>query len=443
MIVLILIASFLLRFAAINQSLWLDEAISANVSRFYNFIDIPKLFSPSDFHPPFYYMFLHAWEKIFGNNIVSLRLPSIIFSVVTIYFIYLIGKCIKNKNTGLWAAIILSINPLFFYYSQEVRMYSMVVMFLTIGLYNFIKIIKADKPKLINIIGINIFGFLSFNCFYGSIFLLAAQALYLLSKKKIKLFFTTNIGILLAILVLSPLLWTQFHNSKVALATVTNWSSVLGKANLKNLLLIPLKFSVGRISFLPKSLYYLISGIWAIIVFGLAVKGALKNKFLGFLFIVPIVLGFIFSLFSPLMDYFRFLYLIPILGILIVVALNKTWQRIILVSGFSIFLAVYLFNPAFHREDWKSLSATLNNTQALYIIESVADPIKYYRPDVIIKDIKTREPNEKEIVVVPYAEEIHGFDHQAKLRKLGYNKVSETDFRQVTLEKWVYVSLNH
>lgn len=220
------------------------------------------------------------------------------------------------------------------------------------------------------------------------------------------------------------------------LSQVTNWNLVLGLPNLKDLLLIPLKFSIGKISFFPRNLYYLISGLWTTIIFTFVIKGSIKNKMLGFLFIVPIILGFGFSFFSPLMQYFRFIYLIPILSLLLAITVNKNWQKGLLILGLGIFSLIYLLNPIFYREDWKSLSSSLNNSQPLYIIESVSDPIKYYRPDVIIKDLKTRKPTENEIKVVPYAEDIHGFDHAAELKKLGYIKTEEKDYREVTLETW-------
>ena len=436
MIVFLLIGSLLLRLLALNQSLWLDETISANVANHYFFLDIPKLFSVSDFHPPLYYMFLNLWVKMLGNEVFLMRLSTVLFSLVTIFFVYLIGKKIKDKKLGLLAAILLSVNPLFVYFSQELRMYMMATAFLTITLYCFIKIIKSKKVKVGDIIWFNLFAFLSFACFYGSIFLLGAMALYLLIRRKFRLFFITNIGTILTILVLSPLLFIQIKNSKLMLSQVVNWNLVLGLPNIKDVLLIPLKFSIGKISFFPKNLYYLISGLWTIIVFAFAFKGSIRNKALGFLLIIPLILGFGFSFFSPLMQYFRFVYLLPVLSLILAIVANKNWQKVLLIFGFGIWSLVYLLNPVFYREDWKSLSASLDNNQPLYIIESVSDPIKYYRPDIIIKDLKTRKAIEDEIKVVPYAENIHGFDHSAELNNLGYSKAKEKDYREVTLETW-------
>ncbi|MFA5880517.1 MAG: glycosyltransferase family 39 protein [Candidatus Margulisiibacteriota bacterium] len=434
-LIFILIISLILRLISIGQSLWLDEAISANVIRL-NTVDIITNFSIHDFHPPLYYLLLRGWTGLAGNGVFSLRLLSIIFSLVTIWVVYLIGKKIKNKNLGLWAAIFTGFNPLFVYFSQEVRMYSLVTMCLTLVLLYFIKIIKNKKNNSLNIFWFNFWSFFSFFSFYGSIFLLAAFGLYFLINKKIKLLLLTNIGILLAIAILSPLLLIQITNSRTMLQTVVNWDLVLGKANLKDLLLILLKFSSGRISFLPKYLYYLVSGIWATIVFAIAIWGTRKNKLLGFLFVVPIILGFVFSLWSPLLQYFRFLYLIPILGLLLALGIKKDSLKLVAGGIFLIFSLIYLLNPIFHREDWKSLSNSLSTNSSIYIIDSFADPIKYYRKDIKIIDLKTINPTAKEITVVPYGEIIHGLNHFVKLEGLGYKKISERSFREITLEEW-------
>lgn len=436
-IFLILLGSFLIRLVSLNQSLWLDEAISANVAKNLGFLEIVKNFSINDFHPPLYYWILKLWIIFFGTSESSLRMPSIIFSLVTIYFVYLIGKKIKNEKTGIWAAILTATNPLFLYYSQETRMYSLVTMFLSVCLYFFIEIINNKKINKRKIILFNLFSFLSFCSFYGSIFLLLSFGIYLLIKKKNKLLFLTSIGTIISILVLSPLLKTQIYYSKLALIQVVNWKLVLGNVDLKNLLLFPLKFSIGRISFYPKKVYYLISGLWSIIVFWPVLKGIIKNRIIGFLFVTPLILGTIFSFFSPLMQYFRFLYLIPIMSLGIIYGIKKNFYKYFLTIGFLVFSLIYLINPVMHREDWKNLSKELKKTDTVYIIDSFSDPVKYYRNDIKIEDLKSDKISGKEITVIPYGEEIHGIDHNKKLEELGYKKTETKSFREVVLEKWL------
>jgi len=432
-IVIILILAFGLRLVGINQSLWLDEAISANVAKL-PIEEILKNFSIGDFHPPFYYWFLNVWIKIGGNNVIWLRLSSILFSIVTIYFIYLIGKKIKNKKIGILAALFLAVNPLFIYYSQELRMYSMVTMWLIIGFYFFIKI-KNKKYKIIDLIIFNLMMALSFGTFYGSIFLIASFAIYFLIKKEWKLFWLTNIGIGLSIIVLTPLLLTQIKNSQIMLVQVTNWVLVLGKVNLKNLLLIPVKFGIGRISFYPKVWYYLISGVWSVVILLMILKSKKESNWLKLFLILPIILAIVFSIKSPLLQYFRFLYLVPIMVLILAINGDKKWQKILISGGFLVFSLIYLLNSNYYREDWKSVAQELNNQKSVYMVESFGDPLKFYNQNIKINDIR-EEINGDEIYVIPYGEIIHGVDHQKILENLGYKMVSQKDFREVELEKW-------
>lgn len=430
-IIFVLILAIGLRLIGINQSLWLDEAISANVAQM-PIGEIIKNFSIHDFHPPFYYLFLNVWQNIFGNNVAALRLSSILCSLITIYFVYLIGKKIKDKKIGLLAALILTLNPLFVYFSQELRMYSMATMWLTIGFYFFIKI-KNKKYNLKDLILFNLMMALAFGTFYGSIFLIASFAIYFLIKKEWKLFFLTNIGTVISILILTPLLLTQIKNSQIMLTQISNWVLVLGKVNLKNLILIPLKFNIGKISFYPKILYYLIGGIWSLIVFGLVLKNKKNGNWLKIFLVIPIILAIIFSIKSPLLQYFRFLFLIPILALILAINCEKMWQKILICGGFLIFSLIYLLNPIYYREDWKSISKELEGS--VYMISSFGDPIKFYNPEIKINDLRNKI-EETEIKVIPYGELIHGVKHELILSDFGYQKTGEKSFREITLETW-------
>lgn len=438
MIIIILVFSFVLRLIGINQSLWLDEAISVNMAKL-PIETIVARFSIHDFHPPLYYWFLNIWIRFFGDQVWVMRLSSILFSLITIWLVYKIGKEIKDKNVGLWAAILTGVNPLLIYFSQELRMYSMVTMWLTASVYFLVKMLKPSiklKENWKNILGFNITTGLSFITFYGSAFLIGAEILYLLVNKKIKLFLMSIWGMLLALLGIGSLLSSQLQYSQQALTQIGNWSLALGKVNLKNLLLIPLKFSVGKVSWWPKINYYIVSGLWSLIVFGSSLKGFIKNKLLRSLLIVPLLIGIIFSFKSPMLQYFRFLYLIPIITLLISIE-NKYKTKIFLTIGFLIFSGVYLLNPKMHRENWKDLAFSLSSNDNIYMVESFADPIKFYNPNLKINGFESSKPVEEKIKVIPYGEEIHGLNHEKLLEDVGYSKSSEKDFGGVTWEEWI------
>ena len=427
-LILFFLFSFLIRLISLNQSLWLDEGVTAKVVKTFDFLSIVKKFSPFDFHPPLYYLFLKFWTNIFGYLEISLRFPSIIFSLLSGFVVYKIGSLLADKKLGFWAALFFLFNPLIVYYSQEARMYMIVTFFITSSLYYFLKIQKSkfksqnENLKLkIDIFLMNIFISLSFLTFYGSIFFILAILFYFLFKNQYKYFLITTFFLLLSFLIISPLLYQQWINSKISLSEVKNWSLFLGKANIKNLLLIPIKFSIGRISFYPKIFYWLTAFSFSFFVFYLLFKNLKSKIVLFYFFIFPIFLGSIISFFTPLLQYFRFIYLIPLMCLLLV---NKSYKSnkiyMILAFGFLFWSLLYLFIPLFHREDWKNLSFYLkkNKIKEVYMIPSSSDPLIYYYPKIKINSLKNCRDRiiflkTKKIYVIPYTANIHGVSYQS------------------------------
>ncbi len=477
-LITVFLSGFILRLIAINQSLWLDEAITAQVVKQFGFWEIVIKFLPYDFHPPVYYWVMKIWTNVFGYSEIGLRMPSVIFSLLTGFIIYKIVRLSKGSIAGVWAAAFFLFNPLIIYYSQEARMYMLATFFLTIGLYFLLKNWQAN-----GLIGVNtksqfltsksqihslelnfdillsaMFFALGFLTFYGSIFFISGILLYLLIRQQYKLFIVIGSLLLPALLIILPVIGQQLINGKVSLATVANWSFVLGKANLKNLLLIPVKFSVGRIDFHPKWLYYLIAGGWTgVVLFQMLKLKSLIDKgdrrffyFLVFLLIFPIFLGLIVSFFTPLLQYFRFLYLAPVFCILLALPVffkrSKlvTMRGVIVLAGFVVFSLVYLGNAQFHREDCKSLVASLPLNQPVYMIISSSDPVKYYDPKIVIKDLKLiglgRKPyfdsSVNQLIIIPYTSEIHGVDYERRLTGYNYYRKSRVSFREVYYEIW-------
>lgn len=474
---LIFIIAFLIRLIALNQSLWLDEAISARVVMSYSYLEIVSKFSPYDFHPPLYYLFLKFWTNIFGYKEISLRFPSVIFSLLTAYLIYQIGKNIFNQKTGFWSAVFFLFNPLVVYYSQEARGYMMITFLVTVVLYFFYEIQNSEitlrlggqngnlKFK-INLILLNLFLILSFLTFYGSIFLIISFWFYWLFKKQYRFLFFSFLFFFFSFLMVFPIFSQQILNAKISFGLVKNWLKVLGGPTVKNLLLIPLKFSFGRISFFPKWLYWLISGAWTVFIWweiikiqNLKIKNHVwdamrkivtgqndserfKINFFLYLLFFPIFLGFIFSFFTPLLAYFRFLYLLPIFSILLAIDKKQSLfniKKIIISFGFLVLSLIYLLNPNFHREDWKNLAKSLPEKTPTYMIISSSDGLTYYKKNLKINELRNLSEEKlqgREIIVIPYAVEIYGFDYQRILKEKGMKLKEKKTFNGLILEKY-------
>ena len=409
--------AFLFRLVALNQSLWLDEATTANVVHHFSYLQIITKFAPTDFHPPLFYLLEKFWISLFGYSEIALRFPSVLASLLTGYFVYNIGKKLKNSSVGAWAAAFFLFNPLIIYYSQEARMYSLVTLFLIAALYFFLQ----KKYFLYNF-----FAALALSTHYAALFFLLSIFSYLLIKKQHRFLLLCLPGPLLAFLLLFPLTLHQYLSSRTALLSVTHWSLVLGKSNLKNLLLIPLKFVTGRLSFYPKILYYLLGGFAAFLTFFVALIS--RSKLLKYLLFCPLLLAFFVSFSSPMLQYFRYLYLLPVLCLLLAAAPVSVLLKRLILLIFITFASLYLFNSNFHREDWRSLAASLPQNALVYMIPSFADPIKYYRSDIVIQDL--RGPIASPALVIPYGADIFGIDISP------FHQISVRSYRQLTLELW-------
>lgn len=437
----ILIIAYIFRLFSLNQSLWLDEGTTAKVVLNYSFQDIILKFSPFDFHPPLYYLLMKAWTNIFGYSEIALRMPSVLFSLLTGCVVYLLGKKIKDEKTGLLAAVFFLFNPLIIYYSQEARMYSMAAFLLALSIYFLVKILANLRVNgLLNSLLFGLFISLSFATFYGSIFIIIPMLIYLFLKRKFSQMLVSAVILSIAFLLLSPLLIQQFSHSRESLIAVSNWKSVLGTASLKNLLMIPLKFVFGRISFYPKILYYSIAGLWSVFIWLFVIKGGFKNKLFSFLILSTLGIGIFFSFSSPLLQYFRFIYLIPIMSILLAFSLSGKAEYDlvgrILAGGFLCLSLIYLFFPQFHREDWKSLAGSLNAKLPVYMIKSSADALTYYRQDISLFELRNSVPTSQEIIVIPYTTDIYGYDYKNNLIRISYKNSKSISYRELQLEYW-------
>lgn len=120
-----------------NASLWGDEAFSAVLSM----KSIPEIVRiiTRDTSPPLYNISEHLWFNIFGTSEIAIRALSFIFFLIAIFFTYKIGSYLFDRKTGILAALLTFLNPFFFTYAFEGRMYSLLAATVTASFYFFIK----------------------------------------------------------------------------------------------------------------------------------------------------------------------------------------------------------------------------------------------------------------------------------------------------------------
>lgn len=120
-----------------TASLWGDEAFSAVLSQ-NSILQIISIIA-RDTSPPLYNLIEHFWFLIFGSSEVAIRSLSFLFFLIAVFFIYKIGVKLWNRETALIAAILTFLNPFFFGYAFEGRMYSILAATVTGSMYFFLK----------------------------------------------------------------------------------------------------------------------------------------------------------------------------------------------------------------------------------------------------------------------------------------------------------------
>ncbi|MFB0536733.1 MAG: glycosyltransferase family 39 protein, partial [Anaerolineae bacterium] len=128
------------------QSLWYDEGVSVYLSR----MSLPQLtaWTADDIQPPLYYYLLHFWLPLFGqfSSEFVVRFPSLFFGVLTVPLMYRMGQHLFGTMAGLLAALLAAISPLYLWYSQETRMYTMLTFLCLLSSYLLLKVLERRAP---------------------------------------------------------------------------------------------------------------------------------------------------------------------------------------------------------------------------------------------------------------------------------------------------------
>lgn len=119
----VLVLAAALRFVSIGaRSLWLDEAVSAQMAGL-PARELVARVAAEDTHPPLYYLLLSRWTRIFGDTEAGLRSPGAIASTLIVVGTWWLGRRLGGPWVGVIAAVLAAVAPLQVLAAQEARMY--------------------------------------------------------------------------------------------------------------------------------------------------------------------------------------------------------------------------------------------------------------------------------------------------------------------------------
>jgi len=469
MIWLVLILAAIFRLILINQSLWLDEAIEILAVKTNSYLQLITQHSLGDFHPPLYHLVLKFWTSFFGFSEIGVRSLSVLFGVGTVGVVYLVGKQLGDKTLGILAALFLAFAPLHIYYSGETRMYAMAAFLVSLSVYFFLKLIK--NASFLNWVGFFLATTLFLYTDYLPWLMLIPFNLWVFWQRKnlsgrwIRNWLFCWFFIVVILLPWFPFLAKQLQGGTALLAQTTPiWKEAVGGFSLKVLPLTAAKFIFGRISFYNKIFYGLVflaaASFFATLIFKNLFRMTKEKAFVSFWLVLPVALGWIISFFIPVYSYFRFLFALPALYILLAcgILLFKSAKARIILASVVLLIGltsqfIFWVNPRFHREDWRAAVSYIENQSesqnaaAVFVNLAQVAPYQYYARAVpFYGPSNWLDKNLQTIWLARYVQPI--FDPNDNVRKeieiAGFAKIEEKDFNGVVF--WQYskiFAINH
>ena len=164
------------------QPLWWDEGYSV----YFATEPLPNMLrlTALDIHPPLYYALLHLWTLLARTAAPEIvRMMSVAIGVLAIPAIAWLACTLfpGQRRIAILAALLMALNPMHIFYSQEVRMYGLAMLLSIISTALFWHLIqKTDRnePVLVPLIAYAVAGTVSLLTLYYLAFLLLAHLIW-------------------------------------------------------------------------------------------------------------------------------------------------------------------------------------------------------------------------------------------------------------------------
>ncbi len=120
----LLLAAFV-RSIGLNRGLWLDEIANVGVL---TRPAIAALFNVeiTTGRSPLFFALYRPWLILAGDSAVAARWPALLAGVLGVALIWRVGRAWAGPRAGSAAALLLALNPLHIWYSQEASFYTLV-----------------------------------------------------------------------------------------------------------------------------------------------------------------------------------------------------------------------------------------------------------------------------------------------------------------------------
>jgi hypothetical protein len=130
-----------------SYGLYGDEIFSLRLASA-NWTELMAAVARDVVHPPLFYMLLKIWMSVGGNSVPWLKLYPVLTSIASLPPILLLCRELKMSRAAVNLALgLIAVNAYLVYYSQELRMYSLLLTLTAYSLWLFAKLINSDRAS--------------------------------------------------------------------------------------------------------------------------------------------------------------------------------------------------------------------------------------------------------------------------------------------------------
>ncbi|MEP7074787.1 MAG: glycosyltransferase family 39 protein [Acidobacteriota bacterium] len=288
-----------------DSCLWFDEIFSVHAAE-HSWSSLFAFVARDMIHPPLFYAALKIWIAVGGEGLFWLRLlPVLLAAIAVIPFLLLCKEICVARSATVLALAFLAVNGSAIKYSQEVRMYSLLLCLSLFSIWLFFRFFERGT----GIFALTAVNVLLVYCHYFGWLVVVTEilAVVIFQRAKIKQIAGTSTAVALAFL---PWVWLVSSENLTASDVQQNlgWIAKPGVGDIVNLafgLIEPFYYPQSGID--PESHLYITLPILVILAASICVglldlKAYVGNKqlqILGMFAVVPAVVMFVLSWLFP------------------------------------------------------------------------------------------------------------------------------------------------
>ncbi|MFK5857408.1 MAG: glycosyltransferase family 39 protein [Bacteroidota bacterium] len=292
-----------------------DEFSALGRLRFGNFIELINKGVLPDGHPAGVQVFLYYWTALVGTSEPLVKLPFILSGILSIWLSYLIAKLWFDGITGLLTAVYISSLQFFVMYSQIARPYVSGLL-LTLLLVYMWSLYFFKNRKLIYLILFVLFGTMAaYNHHFSLLFtaIVGVSGLFFIKKKERLVYLLTGVAIFILYIPHLNIFFSQLGYGGIG--GIGGWLS-------KPTPMFFLKFANWTFHYSQLVWGAVVAVIMYLVLtngsFAITDKGKQKRWLLLGWFMLPIVIGYLYSVIrNPIIQYSMLIFSTPYLFMLL------------------------------------------------------------------------------------------------------------------------------